>query len=261
MAPSQSKPSSPLRKKTRRTAESDATWDDAPSRGNVHEAERRRAERLEAEDALYGVPAKLPVEYLCKLSPKSLRKVPASAFPKTKISFEERHQPPYNKLQIYVEPAAQLKAEVSFEDAWMESCNIPDKENYEPTKEAIESWLEGNEEELQLEFHEDIASQYTAEELFAADSLGQVTTDSYCSECGDDPCVLDQYHVEFVQHVDYLREENKPNNLSRKAMYRHMFQLMNGFLGKGIREELPGCVTSAIREEFESSNYMGYKTK
>ena len=40
----------------KRTAETDATWDSAPSRGSVHDAERRRAARLEAEDAMYGPP-------------------------------------------------------------------------------------------------------------------------------------------------------------------------------------------------------------
>ena len=109
---------------SKRTAETDATWDNAPSRGNVHEAERRRAARLEAEDTLYGpliavpAPAPAPVEYLSSLSADSLRKVPPSAFPKTKsITLAEIKLPPYNKLECYVKPKA--REDIRIEDVWL----------------------------------------------------------------------------------------------------------------------------------------------
>ena len=65
--------------------------------------------------------SKPSVEYLSSLSPKSLRKVPPAAFPKTKITLEESKLPPYNKLEHYVEPP--VKEELNFEDVWMETWN------------------------------------------------------------------------------------------------------------------------------------------
>ena len=80
-------------------------------------------------DAAAPAPAtKLSVEYLSNLSPKSLRKVPPSAFPKTKgISLEESQLPPYNKLERYVQPKEE--EEVRIEDVWFEEDN--NNRNYE----------------------------------------------------------------------------------------------------------------------------------
>ena len=87
---------------------------------------KRKISFAEIEDAQYKGyrtlvspdPTKLSVEYLSNLSPKSLRKVPPYAFPKTKgITLAESKLPPYNKLERYVKPKA--REDIRIEDVWL----------------------------------------------------------------------------------------------------------------------------------------------
>ena len=52
------------------------------------------------------------------------------------------------------------------------------------------------------------------------------------------------------------------NNQKRKKCYRIFSQYVHGYLGKGVRKQLPSCVLENVRKLFpaeESEEYMGFK--
>ena len=141
---------------SKRTAETDATWDNAPSRGNVHEAERRRAARLESEDALYGPPLSVPAQVAAVVAaavaapspvaapaPAPLM-LPLSSFPKTKgITLEETKQYPYNQVPIYRKP--EPREVITLEDVWWADTKEEATTAKEATREATREEETGEE--------------------------------------------------------------------------------------------------------------------
>ena len=92
---------------------------------------------------------------------------------------------------------------------------------------------------------------------------------SDCPHCTQNPCLWHMHEETIMGEVSIwiaTQEETEEvealtNNLIRKKCYQLFVSFHHGFLGKGKREKLPGCVTTAIREAFPDSSdtYMGFK--
>ena len=83
-----------------------------------------------------------------------------------------------------------------------------------------------------------------------------------CKECWNDPCFMNAYYKEFVEHCDYSLDTFKTAKQCRFEMYRYMSQLLHGRMGKGNRRPLPSCVEIAIKDQFVAldGKYTGFKS-
>ena len=76
--------------------------------------------------------------------------------------------------------------------------------------------------------------------------------------------VLGEAEIWKIKSLEHQEKNTKPQpNEIRKKCYRICSSEMNGYLGKGVRKELPSCVVTKIRETYpnedEKKGYMGYK--
>jgi hypothetical protein len=57
-------------------------------------------------------------------------------------------------------------------------------------------------------------------------------------------------------------DEVPPNNIRRKAMHRQLTLVINGGpMGAEVREPLPHCCVSAVREMAPSKSFMGSRAE
>jgi len=89
-----------------------------------------------------------------------------------------------------------------------------------------------------------------------------------CPYCVQTPCCLDQgLYESIVAKYDTMHEDNESptaptNKKIRFELYRHATSWMHGYLGKGVRIELPQCVTGEIMELAPAepgTAYVGFK--
>jgi hypothetical protein len=86
-----------------------------------------------------------------------------------------------------------------------------------------------------------------------------------CELCLDDPCIWIKMREAMLdyddnEHDHLAANDYPPNNVRRKKIYRQMFLYINsGPSGKGVRAELPKCVTDGCRVCFPSPTFMGFK--
>lgn len=84
-----------------------------------------------------------------------------------------------------------------------------------------------------------------------------------CTYCGGTPCSWIELKDEVIQKTiqDLCFEESKTNNQARKLAYRRYIFDRYGYVGKGMRIQLPHCVMSGIRSVWPDANgkYMGFK--
>ena len=94
---------------------------------------------------------------------------------------------------------------------------------------------------------------------------------SHCYLCEHDPCVFVEGKEEAVRQLemkmletsdDDSNEEEWKDNLKRKWMYRHFTHILRGFLGKGVRYQLPSCIVVPVRNLYPGNgedDYVGFK--
>jgi hypothetical protein len=91
------------------------------------------------------------------------------------------------------------------------------------------------------------------------------TSQHPCKFCDAFPCVLDQglYTSLNMEYDDRLRDTCLTNGQIRFYLYRHASSWIHGYLGKGIRRELPQCVRDLIRSlsPDPDGNYVGFLSK
>ena len=74
--------------------------------------------------------------------------------------------------------------------------------------------------------------------------------------------VITTTEAEIACDVTLRREDDmRRNNVRRKRAYRVFTVLQYGYLGRGIRKKLPGCVKFGIRSHYpsEDGKYMDHK--
>ena len=92
----------------------------------------------------------------------------------------------------------------------------------------------------------------------------------YCSKCNQDDCiwkvsedeVIECTEVEVACDMAYrFNSDERKHQIKRKRAYRIFTVLNYGYLGKGNRKNLPGCVKLGIRAHYPSDtgSYMGHK--
>jgi hypothetical protein len=88
-------------------------------------------------------------------------------------------------------------------------------------------------------------------------------SDTFCKECLNDPCFVECYYKEFVDHCDFCLENKDTMAACRYEMYRFIYRLVFGPLGKGVRRIIPNCITTAIRDQSEAPDgvYVVFKAK
>ena len=85
-----------------------------------------------------------------------------------------------------------------------------------------------------------------------------------CEECNFLPCVWeDNKDVMLEEMKNEIDLDNEERNIIRKRCYRFFSNFIDGFLGKGIRRELPVRVVSGIKKKFPNTNkaigHMGFR--
>ena len=91
----------------------------------------------------------------------------------------------------------------------------------------------------------------------------------HCQFCDREPCVFEQHKENVLADIDawctmsLVGLKQPCNSHKRNRCYRMFSQYINGYLGRGVRRELPSCVLTNIRKVFpnESSGkgYTGFK--
>ena len=68
-------------------------------------------------------------------------------------------------------------------------------------------------------------------------------------------------HEDGVKNECDLYHYDKPNNEKRKAAYRFVICEIYGYLGRGVRKDLPKCVLDGVRCLYPDKNakYMGFR--
>jgi hypothetical protein len=128
----------------------------------------------------------------------------------------------------------------------------------EDFKEKVDSYLEREEEvvfdEVSKKYALDLSLSFMNQENRSA---------TFCKDCLNDPCYVECYYKEFVDHCDFCIENKESMAACRYEMYRFMSRLVFGPLGKGVRRIIPNCITTAIRDQFEAPDgvYVGFKAK
>ena len=81
----------------------------------------------------------------------------------------------------------------------------------------------------------------------------------FCEFCNEDPCVMVVHQDDFQGLVTLHGCNDLLDNCQRRfKLYREMTRLVNGYLGKTVRKELPKCVTDPIREHFPNDSQVPY---
>ena len=91
--------------------------------------------------------------------------------------------------------------------------------------------------------------------------------EAVCLECEERPCLFLVHQeslmaFEQAEHASLALENQPPNNIRQKKLYRQLTLMINGGpLGAGIRRALPDCCVSAIREMMPSETFMGFRAE
>ena len=94
------------------------------------------------------------------------------------------------------------------------------------------------------------------------------TLDIACPECEEAPCLFLAHKESLVAFDEAetasfaLEDQQPPNNIRRKKLYRQITLMINGGpLGAGVRRPLPNCCVKAIREMMPSETFMGFRAE
>jgi hypothetical protein len=75
-----------------------------------------------------------------------------------------------------------------------------------------------------------------------------------CNDCRSVPCCMNGQRKKIMDHYDMLHVQNMPPKLVRNNFYREMSRELNGVLGRGVRKQLPRCVTYWVRRFYPNNN-------
>ena len=83
-----------------------------------------------------------------------------------------------------------------------------------------------------------------------------------CKGCNSVPCVLDKdgLYDNLMTIGSSMEEEGYEPEKIRFALYQEAVRVIYGYLGKGVRKELPPCVVGDIRDAYPDpkQNYVGF---
>jgi hypothetical protein len=88
-----------------------------------------------------------------------------------------------------------------------------------------------------------------------------------CQHCSEYPCMWEKKQEDMrlfdvCEHGHFPVEDQPPNSIRRKEVYRQMFfYINNGPAGKGVRHVLPTGVEVGARLMFPSPTLMGFRAK
>ena len=82
-----------------------------------------------------------------------------------------------------------------------------------------------------------------------------------CVWCEKKPCVLKQEKDSLAEIAVYGQSTGADMKEIRFRMYRHVTQVIHGYLGRGERRRLPKCCEEGIKDMFsdEGEEHVGYK--
>ena len=89
-----------------------------------------------------------------------------------------------------------------------------------------------------------------------------------CKYCRQRPCIMadgELYNALVGYFEDYIEPEYEQKMITEKEvrfkLYRHATFLIHGYLGRGVRKELPTCVRGEIIDLVPSPDgkYVGFK--
>ena len=92
----------------------------------------------------------------------------------------------------------------------------------------------------------------------------------HCVFCHQQMCVFEKHKDCVLAEIDAwclsLAELKQPSNrLKRNRCYRMYSQYINGYLGRGVRRELPSCVITNIRKVYPNEDsevdFVGFKNE
>lgn len=92
--------------------------------------------------------------------------------------------------------------------------------------------------------------------------------DTTCPHCFQEPCLLQQgLHRSIIEYYEreLCHDDGSPifpnNKQIRFRLYKHVTAWIHGFLGKGVRIEIPTCVRDEIIEMAPEDDhvYVGFK--
>jgi hypothetical protein len=98
-------------------------------------------------------------------------------------------------------------------------------------------------------------------------SDGEEQTESsnqFCMECGYTPCIVLQEYNNITEIGETHEEMGKSNNEIRFALYGYMSKALYGYLGKGNRRKLPGCVIREVHDSYpekDGETYTGFRER
>ena len=87
--------------------------------------------------------------------------------------------------------------------------------------------------------------------------------DMKCEHCESNPCHGLFYRDILESHGEFLNDGSQTPNFLRRQLYAIYVREVHGFLGRGIRVEIPVCVRNMIREIYPDpqGQYMGHRDK
>ena len=90
------------------------------------------------------------------------------------------------------------------------------------------------------------------EDLWAhVQGFGEEDDRDLCMHCGWEGCVNASEQAVAVYHdAEALRNAGDKNRNIHKHCYHAFSHLLEGYLGKGNRKELPKCVTMSVHDDF-----------
>ena len=85
-----------------------------------------------------------------------------------------------------------------------------------------------------------------------------------CQYCHGTPCFWTQRQHDINPFIDMLHDEEGITNRERRfRAYRFISRLYEGFLGRGVRRQLPQCLETEVRDCFPKrpdEDYVGFQS-